>query len=44
MKEKIINAACWIVFAFLIGMAAHFGFNTAKLIWPVPAIEIEVKQ
>ena len=43
MKDKLTTAATWLVMAFIIGMAVHFGANTAKLIWPIPPIEIEVK-
>jgi hypothetical protein len=43
MKDKIISAMSWVLFAFVIGMALHFGTNTAKIIWPSPPIEFKVE-
>ena len=42
IQSTIKEWAIILVVAFTIGIAVHFGMNTAKLIWPVPPVDFEV--
>lgn len=41
-KSDIKFTTTMLVIAFAIGMAVHFGTNTAKLIWPTPPFEYSI--